>query len=182
MAVRTARASGLDDDQVRALLLRHGGADRRRARAGRTGPSVRAGRALAPRHVPSHPPVPDHGLGDALAAPSLRLVRRARARAERVRRARERPSPGDRSDSRDPPRDAGPLGARGGERGRRRSPTRAARRLPPRAPRERARRDDRRISAHSRSSSHATSGPCAMSRKLGSIVFPAATRSSATAT
>ena len=144
MAVRTARASGLDDDQVRALLYDTAARIADGLEPVAPGPSVRADRALASHHVPSHPPVPDDGLGDALAAPSLRLVRRARARAQRVRRARERPSPRDRSDSRDPPRDAGPLGAGGGERGRRRSPTRAARRLPARAPRERARRDDRR--------------------------------------
>ena len=70
---------------------RHGRADRGRARPRAAGSPVRAGGALAPGHVPPHPPVPDDGLRDALDAPPVRQLRRARPGAQRVRRADERP-------------------------------------------------------------------------------------------
>ena len=163
MAVRTARASGLDDDQVRALL--HDTA----ARIADGHDPVPPGRPCGPAEL-SHP-VTFLRIHQYLTMASAMLWMRhpsdsfgvlglaLNACDERTNghRARDRPDP------RAAPRHARPLGARRGERGRRGAPARAARRLPPRAPRERARRDDRRLisrRAAPRATRRAARPPC----------------------
>ena len=72
LAVRTARASGLDDAQLRAML--HDTAARIADGLEPVTPTAPQGadRAVAPGHVPADPPVPDDGVGDALDAASVR--------------------------------------------------------------------------------------------------------------
>ena len=97
LALRTARMAGLDDAQLRAMLAgsarRICNGERAAAALGAAGPRV----DLAAADVRPHPRVPLDGDAAALDAPG-RHDRRARARAERLRRALERPPRADRAD------------------------------------------------------------------------------------
>ena len=97
MAIRTARAAGLDEARLRALLGETAAliADRRAAAAAVATASVPTRRAAD--HVRADPPVPLDG-GDAALDASAGHARPARARAQRLRRALERAPRGDGAD------------------------------------------------------------------------------------
>ena len=118
LALRTAKIAGLNEAQTRAMFAGSAQADLQRrgaaAALAAAGPRV----DLTAADVRPHPCVPLDGDAASLDA-SGRHDRRARARAERVRRALERPSRADRADSRAHPRRPRPLARAAGRRARR---------------------------------------------------------------
>ena len=97
IALRTARAAGLDEDEVRNMLGRQRRPDRRRRAAARTDQAARRRRLHPADDLRAHPPVPLDGDSASLDAPAGH-DRRPRPRAERDERAERQRAGGPRAD------------------------------------------------------------------------------------
>ena len=118
IAVRTARAAGFDDEQLRDDALRKRAAHRHRRAAARAHAAARIGRLHAADDLRPHPRLPLDGDAAALDAPTGH-VRRARARPQRVRGAERRGEDGGaRADPRADRLRDGPVEHAAGHRGR----------------------------------------------------------------